>query len=175
MPHKSSSTIWSKVPGRGQLVESNDFKEIKDAINKHRAWLMDNHSPQHTGSSDTSTLTGNFPFTDTSAGTLVHTNDVESIKDAINAFYYGDNPTGPFDSDTSSDSGNLIIARDLETLQDAVNTVETSCVACETCQFSTWTGNYSNWTNWTGNYSNWTNWTGNYGNWSNWTGNYGNW
>ena len=171
MPKKPSSTVWSKASLTGLIVEANDFTEVKNAINNHRTFIANNGNQYHGGN-----LTGNYNFTTTEiAGNNVTYNSINDIKKAINAFYFGNNPTVPYTDVSTTKTGEIIKAEDLSVLRDKVNYIETNCVACDTCQFSTWSGQWSS--DWSGDWSGqWSgNWSGQWGGqWSgNWSGQWG--
>jgi len=178
VPYKtwSNRTIWGRSNLVGLIVKKDDLQEIEDAIKNHRDFL-DNY-PHNFNQPNT-----NYPVT--KEGKIVY-DTIDDIKAGINSFYYGNNPNSGLVSDDKT--GDHITAEDISSLRDRVNHIETNCVACDTCQFSTWTARWS--TRWTTRWvNNWgaswttkwtTRWDNNWGaNWTtrwdnNWSNSWGN-
>ena len=173
MPKKTTPTSWGRASLSGLVAQGNDITEIKTAINTHRSYITSQSSQYHNN-----LLNGNYAFTQSeSAGTNIRYDSINDIKKAINAFYYGAT-SAPYTDTTTSQAGSAMTAAAINDLRTKVNHVETNCVACDTCQFSTWSGQWSG--NWSGNWSsNWSsNWSGQWsyqwsGQWSSqWSGNW---
>lgn len=163
MPKQSSQTTWGKASLVGTSVSKSDFDEIKNAINKHRSFLSSQHNQYHGGN-----VNGNYGFgVAQTQGTNITYNSINDIKKAVNAFYYGNGAANnPYKDVTSTKQGQIISASDVTDLRAKVNHVEVNCVACDTCQFSTWS-DYSDYYNWS-DYNDWSNWS-DYSDWSNWS------